>query len=68
MIRTGCKEFSQSLMVLAQKRGLKFQEAKLWSGGRRVDVLEEEDVFSALGIPWVPPERRTPESGGQLLR
>lgn len=67
LIRTGCKEFSQSLMVLAQEKGLRFQDAQLWRGSARVHVREEEDVFRELGVPWLAPDRRTVEAGRRVL-
>lgn len=67
LIRTGCADFSRALATLAQRRGLQFRDAKLWSGERSTGVLEEEEVFHLLGLPWIPPNQRTPEAAKDLL-
>lgn len=66
-IRTGCAEFSHALVTLAQRRGLQFRDAKLWSGTRSTGVLEEEEVFHLLGLPWIEPVDRTPQAAKDLL-
>lgn len=58
-IRTGSAEFSQWLVTEpCRKRGGMFRDGRLWVAGRLVDTPEEADVFTALGVPWVPPEER----------
>ena len=66
-IRTGCAEFSHALVTVAPTRGLQFRDAQLWSGSRSTGVREEEEVFDLLGLPWIPPQQRTPEAAWRLL-
>lgn len=67
VIRTGCAHFSQALACLARARGLRFQDAQIWSGSCSTGVREEEDVFRALGIPWIDPVDRTRPAARRLL-
>ena len=39
--------------------GFRMREGALWDGERSVETLEEANLFAALGLPWLPPERRT---------
>jgi len=58
VIRTGCHEFSQELMIHAQRVGYKFDGGYLWQGPRKIHTPEEEDIFRHLGLEWVEPKDR----------
>ena len=57
---TGSKEHNVTLRERAIKKGLKLNEYGVWKvdGGRRVAGKTEEDVYKAVGVPWIPPELR----------
>lgn len=40
--------------------GMRFAEGAVWRGTQKLDTPEEWDVFAALGLPWLPPQMRTP--------
>jgi DNA polymerase (family 10) len=62
---TGSKEHNVKLRRRAVERGLRiseygvFQEDDTWIAGR-----EEEDVYAAVGLAWIPPEMR--EDQGEI--
>jgi len=56
---TGSKQHNIRMRERAIKRGLKLNEyALVDSAGKNVASLEEEDVYSALELPWIPPVLR----------
>ncbi len=57
---TGSKEHNVKLRERAIKKGLKLNEYGVWKvdGGKRVAGKTEEDVYKAVGVPWIPPELR----------
>jgi len=62
---TGSKEHNVRVRQLAQRKGLKVNEWGVFrvddeaeEEGERVGGAEEEDVFRAVGLPWVPPVLR----------
>lgn len=69
---TGSKEHSIRLRALAQEKGLKLNEYGVWRrvaspGGpkeERVAGLTEEEVYAALGLPFIPPPLR--ENRGEI--
>lgn len=61
---TGSKEHSVLLRQLAQQRGLKLNEYGLFKGEQSVAGTTEESVYTAVGLPWIPPELR--ENRGEL--
>ena len=68
---TGSKAHSVALRKRAQRRHLKLNEYGVFAVGkgkkardRRVAGPREEDVYGALGLPWIPPELR--EDRGEL--
>ncbi|MBO1437850.1 DNA polymerase/3'-5' exonuclease PolX [Meiothermus sp. CFH 77666] len=61
---TGSKAHSIKLRTLAQKQGLKLNEYGVWRGKARVAGEDEEGVYRALGLPWIPPPLR--EDGGEI--
>jgi DNA polymerase (family 10) len=63
---TGSKDHNVRTREMAQKRGLKISEYGVFeeATGRQVAGASEEDVYAAIGLPWIPPELR--ENGGEI--
>ena len=67
---TGSKAHNVAVRTLAVKKGLTINEYGVFealpdgSAGRRLSGENEEDIFAALGLPWIPPELR--EDRGEL--
>jgi DNA polymerase (family 10) len=62
-IRTGSAEFTHWLVTAQSAGGAKpdevsFNGGRLYAGGRLLLTPEEEDVFAAVGLAWVPPQER----------
>jgi DNA polymerase (family 10) len=63
---TGSKDHNIRTREIAQRRGLSISEYGVFeeATGRRVAGATEEEVYAAVGLPWIPPEIR--ENGGEL--
>ncbi len=63
---TGSKEHNVRLREMASRLGLKVNEYGVFRTrtNRRVAGREEEDVYRALGMAWIPPELR--EDAGEI--
>ena len=63
---TGSRAHNVRLRQLAIERGFKLSEYGVFdeTTGARVAGATEEDVYAALGLPWIPPELR--EDSGEL--
>ncbi|HEY7528326.1 MAG TPA: DNA polymerase/3'-5' exonuclease PolX [Candidatus Deferrimicrobiaceae bacterium] len=63
---TGSKAHNIKLREMASRRGWKINEYGLFreSDGKRIAGREEEEIYSALGLPWIPPELR--EDAGEI--
>jgi DNA polymerase (family 10) len=61
---TGSKEHSILLRRRAQESGLKMNEYGVLRRKRRVAGRTEEEVYEAVGLPWIPPELR--EARGEI--
>jgi DNA polymerase (family 10) len=63
---TGSKQHNIRIREMAVKRGLKMSEYGVFreKTGRRVAGATEEDVYAAIGLPWIPPELR--EDAGEI--
>ncbi len=63
---TGSKQHNIRVRELAQRRGLKVSEYGVFDDetNRRVAGATEEDVYRAVGLPFIPPEIR--EDGGEI--
>lgn len=59
MLRTGAKEFNLWIVEEARKRGIRFSEGQLLQGRVAIPCPEEEDVFRALRMPFIPPMYRS---------
>lgn len=62
-IRTGSADFSHWLVTPRSKGGgcpsyLKFKDGRIDDGHRYLSTPEEQDVFTALKIPYIEPEMR----------
>jgi len=61
---TGSKAHNIAVRRLAIARGLKLNEYGLFKGDRSVGGRTEQDVFDAVGLPFIPPELR--EDRGEI--
>lgn len=63
---TGSKEHNVHVRELAVRQGLKVNEYGVFRvrTKRRIGGREEQEVYRALGLPWIPPELR--ENQGEL--
>ncbi|MEK7387101.1 MAG: DNA polymerase/3'-5' exonuclease PolX [candidate division NC10 bacterium] len=57
---TGSKQHNIRIRGIAGTKGLKISEYGVFraSTGRRVAGATEEEVYAAIGLPWIPPELR----------
>jgi DNA polymerase (family 10) len=55
---TGSKAHNIAIRKLGQQKKLKINEYGVFRGERRVSGAKEEEVFAAVGLPWIPPELR----------
>jgi DNA polymerase (family 10) len=63
---TGSEDHLDALSERATALGLELREDGLWRGENRVECLDEDAIYRALGCQWVPPELR--EDGGEVAR
>jgi len=61
---TGSKPHNIAVGLLGLKRGLTINEYGVFKGTSRIGGRTEEEVFEAIGLPWIPPELR--EDRGEL--
>jgi len=61
---TGSKDHNVALRKIAQEKGLKLNEYGLFRASKRVAGRTEEDIYRALGLPFIPPELR--ENQGEI--
>ncbi|HEU5360618.1 MAG TPA: DNA polymerase/3'-5' exonuclease PolX, partial [Candidatus Deferrimicrobiaceae bacterium] len=63
---TGSKEHNIKLREMGSRRGLKINEYGVFreSDGRRIGGRSEEEIYKALGLPFIPPELR--EDSGEI--
>jgi DNA polymerase (family 10) len=63
---TGGKAHNIKLREMASRRGWKINEYGLFreSDEKRIAGKEEAEIYSALGLPWIPPELR--EDAGEI--
>jgi DNA polymerase (family 10) len=61
---TGSKSHNIAVRALALTHGLKINEYGVFKGTRRIGGRTEEEVFSAVRLPWIPPELR--EARGEI--
>jgi DNA polymerase (family 10) len=63
---TGSKQHNIRLREMALRKGLKISEYGVFreSSGKRTAGATEEEVYAAVGLPWIAPELR--EDSGEL--
>ena len=61
---TGSKSHNVHLRRIAQERGLKLNEYGLFKGKKAIAGRTEEELYRALGLPFIPPELR--EERGEI--
>ncbi len=61
---TGSKEHNIEVRKIAIKHGYKLNEYGLFKGEKRIAGRNEEEVYRALGMEWIPPELR--ENRGEI--
>jgi len=64
---TGSKEHNVELRALAVRKGLKVYEYGVFpvdDDSRNLGSRTEEEVYAAVGLPWIPPELR--EGAGEI--
>jgi DNA polymerase (family 10) len=61
---TGSKSHNIAVRALGLKHGLKVNEYGVFRRTRRIGGRAEEEVFTAVGLPWIPPELR--EARGEI--
>ena len=61
---TGSKAHNIAIRRIAQKLGLKVNEYGVFRGKQRIAGDNEESVFCAVGLPYIPPELR--EDRGEI--
>lgn len=61
---TGSKAHNISLRKIAIAKGLKLSEYGVFRGQRSIAGRTEEEVYAALGLPFIPPELR--EDTGEI--
>src|SRR3989338_10351064 len=55
---TGNKEHNVRIRDLAKRKGLKVNEYGVFKGEKMIAGKTEEEIFKAVGLPFVPPELR----------
>ena len=61
---TGSVRHWEMLAARATQCGLRLDETGLWRGGEAVPCPDEEALYAALGLAWIPPELR--EGGDEI--
>ncbi len=61
---TGSRAHNIAIRRMARKRGLKINEYGVFRRDRRVAGKTEEEVYAAVGLPWIAPELR--ENRGEI--
>lgn len=61
---TGSRAHNIAVRRIAQKRGLKLNEYGAFKGKRRIAGGTEQEIFKAIGLPYIEPELR--ENRGEI--
>ncbi|KPJ64949.1 DNA polymerase III [candidate division WOR-1 bacterium DG_54_3] len=61
---TGSKQHNIQVRTLGVKKGLKISEYGIFKKNKYIGGKTEEEVFKAVGLPWIPPEMR--EGTGEI--
>jgi DNA polymerase (family 10) len=65
---TGSLDHNVRLRTMAERSGLKLNEYGVYRGDERIAGASEEDVYAALGLPWIPPEIREDQGEVQAAK
>lgn len=58
-IRTGSHDFNMWLMNTWQHRaGIKFRDGRVYKGAQLLQTKTEQQLFKAIGLPFIPPNKR----------
>lgn len=63
---TGSEEHLDRLTAHARAKGFTLAGAALWKGSQFIPTPDEETLYRALDLPWIPPELR--ETGDEVGR
>ncbi len=63
---TGSKEHNIRVRQVCMEKGLKLNEYGLFRDEKRVAGLTEEEIYSYLGMQWIPPEIREDQGEVEL--
>ena len=55
---TGSKEHNVRIRDIAKKKGMKVNEYGVFKGEKMIAGKTEEELFKAVGLPFIPPEMR----------
>ncbi|MBU0650993.1 DNA polymerase/3'-5' exonuclease PolX [bacterium] len=55
---TGSKEHNVHMRGLAKQKNIKMNEYGLWKKNKNIACKNEEDIYQALGLNYIPPELR----------
>jgi DNA polymerase (family 10) len=61
---TGSRAHNIAVRRMAQKQGLKLNEYGIYRGRKRIAGSSEEEMFAAVGLPYIAPELR--ENRGEI--
>ena len=61
---TGSKEHNTAMRSLAKAKNMKMNEYGLFRKGKNIPCKNEKDIFTALGLSFIPPELR--EDRGEI--
>jgi DNA polymerase (family X) len=66
LFATGSPEHLAALRAHAARAGLRLDANGLWRGRKLIATKTEEEIYAALGLPFIPPELR--EDGSEIAR
>ena len=61
---TGSKAHNIHLREIAKTKGMKISEYGIFRGDRKIGGRKEEEIYTELGLAWIPPEMR--EDRGEI--
>jgi DNA polymerase (family 10) len=61
---TGSKAHNIHLREIAKTKGMKISEYGIFRGDRKIGGKKEEEIYTKLGLAWIPPEMR--EDRGEI--
>jgi|tagenome__1003787_1003787.scaffolds.fasta_scaffold20875287_1 DNA polymerase (family 10) len=64
LLATGAQDHVKALQALARRKGLRLEDDGVLKSGRVVAQRTEEEIYAALGLPFIAPELR--ETGKEV--